>query len=388
MAPTTSRPVLSDVLAVPVAYLRDKLSTLTTGPAIALAKPAIFSLLSRVEVGTLILIDEHSGERHVFGQPPPPTGNPPCVTLTVYDAQFYLRLLLHADMGFAAAYLLHQVTCSDLTAFFQLFILNRDALNNGVVVTTPGSTLGWLFSPVTLVTTAVSSLLLNHSTKTTTGKGTKNTIDGAKVNISAHYDLGNDIFAAFLSPDMTYSCPIWGPVTPTQITHTTKPANGNCNGTRTGKRDGDGEDLESAQLRKLHHIISLARLKPTDHVLEIGTGWGSFAIEAVKLAGCRVTTLTLSREQKALAEERIASKGFEDKITVLLMDYRDEALPVPEGGFDKVVSIEMLEAVGSEFLGAYFARVHRVLRKDRGIAVFQCITMPEGRQEAYERREE
>jgi cyclopropane-fatty-acyl-phospholipid synthase len=366
-----------------MAYLRDKSSILAVGSAVAFARSVIMSLLSRVEVGTLILADEDSGERRVFGQPPPPTGNGPCVALTVYNPEFYLRLLLHADMGFAAAYLLHQVSCSDLTAFFRLFILNRDGLNNGSVITTmAGSTwAAWL--PTSLLTSAISKVLLYQSTTTiTTGKGNKNTIDGAKVNISAHYDLGNDIFAAFLSPDMTYSCPIWQPVT------TTGTITKSSNGITRVESDGDGEDLESAQLRKLHHIISLAHIKPTDHVLEIGTGWGSFAIEAVKRTGCRVTTLTLSREQKALAEERIGKAGFEDNVEVLLMDYRDEALPVPEGGFDKVVSIEMLEAVGKEFLGTYFARVHRVLKREGGVAVFQCITMPEGRQEVYERREE
>ncbi|KAK4125433.1 cyclopropane-fatty-acyl-phospholipid synthase [Parathielavia appendiculata] len=337
-----------------MAYFRDKVGTLASGHASALAKPVILSLLSRIHIGTLTLIDETSGECHVFGQPYPPTGNPPCVvTLTIHSPQFYLRVLLHSDMGFAAAYMLHQVSCSDLTAFFRLFILNRDALNNGFVIN--------------------SSTGSAQSLPTTAAVGNKNTMEGAAVNIAAHYDLGNDIFAAFLSPDMTYSCPIWETV----------------QGPPPGQDSaGDGESLESAQLRKLHHIISAARIKSSDHVLEIGTGWGSFAIEAVKTTGCRVTTLTLSRQQKRFAEERVAREGLADRVKVLLMDYRDEALPVPEGGFDKVVSIEMLEAVGREFLGTYFARVDKVLKRDGGIAVFQCITMPEGRHAAYEKRKD
>jgi cyclopropane-fatty-acyl-phospholipid synthase len=120
--------------------------------------------------------------------------------------------------------------------------------------------------------------------------------------------------------------------------------------------------------------------------LEIGTGWGSFAIEAVRRTGCRVTSLTLSREQKVLAEKRIEAAGFSDRITVLLTDYR--ALPVPENRYDKIISIEMLEAVGQEFLGTYFGCIDRLLKKDGGIAVFQCITMPEGRHEAYSKGEE
>lgn len=136
------------------------------------------------------------------------------------------------------------------------------------------------------------------------------------------------------------------------------------------------ELLESAQDRKLQRFIDSAHIKKTDHVLEIGTGWGSFAIAAVCATGCRVTSITLSVEQKELAEARIADAGFTDNIEVLLCDYR--ALPTPkEGLYDKIVSIEMLEAVGRELLPTYFECVHRLLKPEGGIAVFQCITMPE-----------
>lgn len=194
---------------------------------------------------------------------------------------------------------------------------------------------------------------------------TANTLPNALLNVSAHYDISNDMFGAFLSPDMTYSCPIWK-----------DPA-------------GEGlpeETLEDAQMTKLHRFIDGARIKSTDHVLEIGTGWGSFAIEAVRKTGCRVTSLTLSREQKVLAEERIRDAGFVNRIEVKLMDYR--VLPVPETPYDKIISIEMLEAVGQEFLGTYFSCIHRFLKKQGGIAVFQCITMPESRHEAYSKTEE
>lgn len=165
------------------------------------------------------------------------------------------------------------------------------------------------------------------------------------------------MFAAFLSPDMTYSCAVWD------------------------KHTKEAESLEQAQLRKLSRFIDGAKIKSTDHVLEIGTGWGSFAIEAVKRTGCRVTSLTLSKEQKALADERIRAAGFADKIEVKLMDYR--ALPTPEKPYDKIVSIEMLEAVGKEYMATYFAAIDRLLKQDGGIAMFQCITMPENRVEAY-----
>lgn len=174
------------------------------------------------------------------------------------------------------------------------------------------------------------------------------------------------MFAAFLSRDMTYSCPIWGPTSDPQFDH---------------------ESLEDAQERKLQYFIDAAKLKPTDHVLEIGTGWGSFAIAAVRKTGCRVTSLTLSREQKDLAEDRIAAAGYTEKIEVLLCDYR--ALPMPtEGPYDKVVSIEMLEAVGREFLDTYFGCIHKLLKPEGGIGVFQCITMPESRYEAYAKGED
>lgn len=146
-----------------------------------------------------------------------------------------------------------------------------------------------------------------------------------------------------------------------------------------GKKD---EPLEDAQMRKLDRFIDNARIKATDHVLEIGTGWGSFAIRAVQRTTCRITSLTLSREQKDLADQRIADAGLTDHIEVLLCDYR--ALPMPkEGPYDKVVSIEMIEAVGKEFLATYFECIHKLLKPTGGIAVFQCITMPESRYEAY-----
>ena len=169
------------------------------------------------------------------------------------------------------------------------------------------------------------------------------------------------MFAGFLSPDMTYSCPIWSPIS-------------------SGK-SGE-ETLEDAQMTKLNFFISQAHIQPSDHVLEIGSGWGSFAIAAVKATGCRITTLTLSREQKDLADERIEAAGLSDRIDVLLCDYR--ALPAPPGGhYDKVVSIEMLEAVGAEYLKTYFECVDRLLKPEGGIAVFQCITIPETRYEGY-----
>lgn len=139
-------------------------------------------------------------------------------------------------------------------------------------------------------------------------------------------------------------------------------------------------------MRKLRRFIDGAKIKSSDHILETGTGWSSFAIEAAKRTGCRVTSLTLSKEQKTFAEERIREAGLGDRIDIKLMDYR--ALLVPEISFDKIVSIKMLEAVGREYLSTYFVCVDRLLKRDGGIAMFQCITMPEGRYDAAAKADE
>lgn len=233
--------------------------------------------------------------------------------------------------------MLGEFDCLDLTAFFRIFILNRNQLSNGTNLTSRlSNTLSGLLAPL-------------------------NSLANSTLHISAHYDLSNEMFAGFLSPDMTYSCPIWQPQTGGK--HVT-------------------ESLHSAQIRKLDHIADQARIKRTDHVLEIGTGWGSFAIRAVQRFGCRVTSLTLSKEQKLLAEQSIKDAGLTDRISVELCDYRLHKKS--DGGrYDKIISIEMLEAVGRDFLVTYFRCVNQLLKKDGGIAVFQCITIPEARYEAY-----
>lgn len=183
-----------------------------------------------------------------------------------------------------------------------------------------------------------------------------NTLTNSLLNTAKHYDISNDMFAAFLSKDMTYSCPIWRQRCLNAATY-------GC------------ESLEDAQQRKLLRFIEGARLKASDHVLEIGTGWGSFAIEAVKRTGCRVTTITLSRKQLELAQHRIKLAGLSHRIDVKFMDYRE--LSAHSETFDKIISIEMIEAVGENHLEEYFAVVHKLLKQNGGIAMFQCITIPE-----------
>lgn len=175
-----------------------------------------------------------------------------------------------------------------------------------------------------------------------------NGVAQSKKNASFHYDTSNDHFGSFLSPDMNYSSAIWS-------------------------GDDNNETLESAQMRKVHTIIRKARISSEHHVLDIGCGWGGLAIEAVKATGCRVTGLTLAAEQKTLAEERIKAAGLQDKITILLCDYRNA--PKPEDGYDRIVSVEMLEHVGDKFMNQYFESISKLLNEKHGIMVVQGITI-------------
>ncbi|KAK5117380.1 hypothetical protein LTR62_005998 [Meristemomyces frigidus] len=313
-------------------------------PLLSVSRGAILSLLRQIQIGSLRITDT-DGSLTVCGSPKRADGNDeksvyavPHAELRVLSDLFWVRLLVFADMGFAESYMLGEIECPDITAFFKVFIVNRPHLSNGMTFTSR-------------LSGKVAGLV--RST---------NTLANALLNISAHYDISNDMFAAFLSPDMTYSCPIWLSKT---------------------NAASSQETLEQAQYRKLCRFINNAKIKSTDHVLEIGTGWGSFAILAVEKTGCQVTSLTLSAEQKKLAEDRIRAAGFQDKITVMLCDYRSLHVPSEQAKYDKVVSIEMLEAVGAEYLETYFRCVDKLMKTDGGIAVFQCITMPESRYDVY-----
>ncbi|KAL8872130.1 MAG: hypothetical protein Q9174_002190 [Haloplaca sp. 1 TL-2023] len=319
---------------------KSNVSFIAWSPLVRLSRAAVLNVLSGVEVGHIAIVDS-DGSETICGERWAKEGVP-ATELKVLKETFWVRLLLFADMGLAESFMLGEVACSNLVNFFKIFIINREHLANG-----------------TTLTSSLASTLTNIARST-------NTLSNSQLNVSAHYDISNDMFAAFLSKDMTYSCPIWLPVSDSKSILQT---------------------LEDAQNLKLQYFIQAAKIKSTDHVLEIGTGWGSFAIAAVKTTGCQVTSLTLSHEQKELAEERIAAAGLQSHIEVLLCDYR--ALPTPaEGLYDKVVSIEMLEAVGREYLDTYFACINKLLKKDGGIAVFQCITMPESRYEAYSKSED
>jgi cyclopropane-fatty-acyl-phospholipid synthase len=170
----------------------------------------------------------------------------------------------------------------------------------------------------------------------------ENSRTGARRNISAHYDLGNDLFAAFLDERMMYSCAYF---------------------------PDEAASLEQAQLAKLDRICDRLRLGPDNHLLEIGTGWGGMAIHAARRSGCRVTTTTISQQQFDLAVERVRAAGLGDQVTVLLQDYRDL-----DGRYDRLVSVEMIEAVGWQFFDDYFRRCDELLTDD-GLMLLQAITI-------------
>ena len=246
------------------------------------------------------------------------------VTLEVLDPGFYRALAGNGSVGAGEAYMDGLWRCDDLVALVRLLVINRDRLD---AMETGLARLGG-FAMRTL-----------HAFN-------RNTRGGSRKNIAAHYDLGNDLFKLFLDENLMYSSAVFAE---------------------------PGESLEAAQRRKLERICRKLDLQPTDHLVEIGTGWGGMALYAAKNFGCRVTTTTISREQHALATARIAEAGLSDRVTVLLEDYRDL-----DGRYDKLVSIEMIEAIGHQYLETYLDKCASLLKPD-GLALIQAITIEDSR---------
>lgn len=253
------------------------------------------------------------------------------VRIDVDAPGFYRAIAANGSVGAGESYMDGQWRCDDLVALVRLLVRNRDLLDG---METGLARLGGI---------AMRAL---HALR-------RNTRTGSRRNIAAHYDLGNAFFRLFLSPDLMYSSGIW------------------ADDGHTPEQDS----LERASIRKLDRICRKLDLKPGDHVVEIGTGWGGFAVHAAQRYGCRVTTTTISREQHALAAQRVAEAGLEDRVTLLLEDYRDLT-----GTYDKLVSIEMIEAIGAQYLDTYFAKIGSLLKPD-GLALIQAITIEDHRYE-------
>lgn len=248
--------------------------------------------------------------------------------LLVAQPDFYRTLALGGELGAARAYMDGHWQSSRLTELFRILLRNTELVDG-------------LEGSFALVAGAASRLrhLLNRNTRS-----------GSRKNILAHYDLGNDFFALFLDPTRTYSCGIF---------------------------DQPAATLEQASIAKLDRICRKLSLRPGDSVVEIGTGWGSFAIHAATRYGCRVTTTTISEQQFEYVRERIRALGLEDRVTLMRRDYRDL-----KGRFDKLVSIEMIEAVGHEYLPRFFGKCSQLLDAD-GAMLIQAITMPDQRYAQY-----
>lgn len=246
------------------------------------------------------------------------------VRIEVLDPGFYRAAAAQGSVGVGEAYMDGLWRCDDLVALVRLLVINRDRLD--AMETGLARFGGWLLRGW-------------HALR-------RNTRAGSRRNIAAHYDLGNDLFELFLDKSMMYSSAIFA---------------------------DDNESLETAQWRKLERICRKLDLQPGDHLVEIGTGWGGLAVHAASRFGCRVTTTTISKEQHALAVQRVAAAGLSDRVTVLLEDYRDL-----QGQYDKLVSIEMVEAIGHQYLDTYLAKCASLL-KPEGLALIQAITIEDHR---------
>ncbi len=285
-----------------------------------LARRMLFRVLDNIGTGSLMLHD--SGEIWHFGDPT--RQGEPHAEVFVHNRDVYRKVLTGGTIASGEAYIEGDWSATDLTEVTRLFSANLGMMEAMEARQHWYTRLG---------------LRLAHQFN-------RNTHEGSRRNISAHYDLGNDFFQLFLDPTMMYSAAVF---------------------------EREDASLEQAATDKLDAICQQLELSPDDHLMEIGTGWGGMAIYAAQRYGCRVTTTTISREQFEHASQRVRELGLEDRITVLCEDYRNL-----QGRFDKLVSIEMIEAVGHDFYSSYFNCCSRLL-KDTGKMVIQAITISDQR---------
>jgi cyclopropane-fatty-acyl-phospholipid synthase len=284
----------------------------------------ILSALEKMTLGCLRL-ELPDGTRHLIGQSDARLQ----ASVRVVKWDFFKRCVLFGDVGFGEAYVDGDWETDDITLVISWFILNID--NAPAMSGSRGKKL-----LVNLLGKYNRALHLLRP----------NSLATSRRNIREHYDLGNEFYQLFLDPTMTYSCAYFQ--TP-------------------------GQTLEAAQTAKYDRLCQKLRLQPGEHVLEIGSGWGGFALHAARNYGCRLTSITISEEQFKYARELVANRGLADRIEIKLMDYR-----LLTGEFDKIASIEMLEAVGDAYLETYFGKCHGLLKRD-GLLGVQMITCPDSR---------
>ncbi len=285
---------------------------------------AVFRRLEKLAHGCVTVVDAEGA--HEFGRAG--ADCPLRATVIIHDFDAYRLLALRGSIGVGEGYMVGDWSCDDLPALVRIFVLNQDAL------------LG-LEKGLTRLMMPLFRLLYARR---------DNTRRGSRANIAAHYDLGNEFYGLFLDDTLMYSAAIF---------------------------PNPDASLREASVAKIDRICRKLELNPNDHLLEIGSGWGGFALHAARHYGCRVTTTTISREQYRLARERVREAGLEDRVTVLCQDYRDL-----RGSYDKLVSIEMIEAVGERHLNTYFRACAQLL-KPQGMMLLQAITIADQKYDQY-----
>jgi len=286
----------------------------------AFSERQVRARLALLQEGVLDVVQGDS--RESYGRP---TFDGLRAELRVHDARFWTAVATGGSLGAGEAYIDGWWEADDLMAVVRILTRNQDVLRG--------------MDDKGLARLGRTLLHWWH-------RRNRNTREGSRRNIQAHYDLSNEFFSLVLDPTMTYSCGIF---------------------------EREDATLEEASVAKIDRLCRKLRLTPDDHLLEIGTGWGAFAVHAASEYGCRVTTTTLSKEQHAWAQRLIRERGLEDRIDLRLQDYRDL-----DGQYDKLVSVEMIEAVGADFLGEYFRVIGERL-KPGGVAAIQAITIQDQR---------
>ena len=303
-----------------IALTRSQDSTSTYRWIDQFAKRILLSKFSEITHGRITLKEGHN--EYVFGQND--TDFTAHATVIVHEASFYSDIIFGGTVGSGEAYMARSWDCHELTDLVRIILRNEHVLNS----------IDGGFGKMMLPLHKAFHFL--H----------RNSLSGSRKNIGAHYDLGNDMFEQFLDPTMMYSSGIF---------------------------EHQDMTMEQASIAKLDRICQKLQLDENDHVLEIGTGWGGFAIYAARNYGCKVTTTTISQQQFDYAEQRIKDEGLEDRITLLCEDYRNLT-----GQYDKLVSIEMIEAVGHAYYKNYFQHCSDLL-KPEGMMLLQSITIADQR---------